>query len=419
MSLKGADCRVVNQLIAAFKVERDLSQKADDNALSGSSPVFSPQLWRASGLSPKLMGERRAAFLRQEQEAQMLKQGLVLVPNKTRGARAMNRASRQRYTAVQEDSQFHRSPKSWKTNAIVQYEKSSEKSGRHSRQSSHSGDADPQSLGKRSVSSTSLSVKTAADPPPLPKKQSLGTPRSPKGSQPSPKAAASKDCSLGSLQVKISAPDSSSFGSSCCTHCKVLVGPKGCGKPLVNCRDCGQVMHFDCYVEWNGAEPGPWDVILCPAHKPPKRIRHRGPADENLRPTHKQRSASQSPRASECKPPPPLKRVMSSSPRALNAVDAKLSSDQHLTHGFSSSKEVLSPRRSPSSPGEDSNVSSYATHLSPSVSEDGMGHTVSAAIKAEAMAVERFRSQGSKPNDEELAMQLHRELNSVPTRRRR
>lgn len=155
-------------------------------------------------------------------------------------------------------------------------------------------------------------------------------------------------------------------------------------------------MHFDCYVELSGAEPGPWDAILCEEHRPAKRARQRGNSEDLS-----QKSCSvQSSRGSDI-----IK--ASHSPRAVSSGLERKFLDQQQD---SQNKDgVCSPVHSPAG----SNSSSDATHHSFSMSEDRNGQLTDTnkdgALRSLAM---------SEPNDEELAMRLHRELNAYTRRRR-
>ena len=204
-------------------------------------------------------------------------------------------------------------------------------------------------------------------------------------------------------------------------------------------------MHFDCYVEWSGSEPGPWDIVLCPAHTAPKRLRTK-PAtaaavtrDKPCRSgntTPRKRKSSDGPQDQDadeqltpCKPgsgtlpsSPAFSRV---SQKRRTSTDVKI----HMNPGSSNDEapleykgETLDSRRpeSPSSPAP-SYSSTDTTHHSPiaqgqEFTGQKSGHGTTGFY---AGAPTKPLHLDEKLKDEELAMELHRQLNAPVSRRRR
>jgi len=237
---------------------------------------------------------------------------------------------------------------------------------------------------------------------------------------------ASKKSDL-SLRPKQEANQGAGCEEKSCVHCQMKLGESS-GRPLLNCRDCGQVMHFDCYVDWCGSEPGPWDVVLCPRHKPVKRPRPKSMSDdprvavllgqpktctpapsgqqEQIRGTQYAAKANLAQVGHARKGSGDGKRLGSQS--SANSSDDALSC---LTVTPTHPKRPLTPDRSPSSPAA-SHSSSDATHHSPMADRRERMEPPCKTLKIHA------ETAHAKLNDEELAMELHRQLNA-PTRRRR
>jgi len=105
----------VNQAKTALSAEKDINERANANALSGSSRAFTAQLWKAVGLAPKLMGSKRQRFLQKHDEPSLAAfSEFSALPSSSRSARAANRACRQRLLHAQEEAQRQWNPKCWK-----------------------------------------------------------------------------------------------------------------------------------------------------------------------------------------------------------------------------------------------------------------------------------------------------------------
>jgi len=407
MSRKEASAALVGFVMEGIMAERDVMSLADSRALHGSSAAFSHQLWKSVGLTPKLMGDRREQFLVEQgigvvpppSEA-LRREGLDDVPppvtvvcGSSRSARAVQRACRQRFSAYT-DSDKRRSPKDMKAAAIAEFESQIEKRDKLLKSPSD----------ERLASGTA--AKTSA-------KRPVSKER-PKPSGSPIKAAAKEEAAGGAVRstfvgikrVSDSATESHADAAAdsspgLCLHCMEKLG----ARPLLSCFECKTVMHFDCYANWAGAEPGPWDNVHCPAHKPVKKPRHRPGG-----------SACTSPRAGGVsrKPSMDLEKKLSvlADGRPEAQKDAPISPTTPLA-GHTTTSPTSSDM-------------THNTHHSPARSErqEPTHHAkLDQVVLSPKTAVKRPQLPmlgGAKlDDDEELAMRLHRELNAAPTRRRR
>ena len=203
-------------------------------------------------------------------------------------------------------------------------------------------------------------------------------------------------------------------------------------------------MHFDCYVEWSGSEPGPWDIVLCPSHTAPKRIRTK-PAvavaiarDKTCRSSNttprkrKSSDSSQDQYADEQLTPRKPGTGSLSSPTSFRVSQKRRTSTDVKRHmnltGSSSDEalmeckgETLDSRRqeSPSSPAP-SYSSTDTTHHSPiAQGRDFPGRKLGHGTMVSHAGAHTPLHLSEKVKDEELAMELHRQLNAPVSRRRR
>lgn len=363
---------LVGLVMEGIMAERDAVSKADAHALAGSSPAFSKQLWECSLLAPKLMGTRRERFI-QEQGLDPVPppEGLDILPpvaviaGSSRSARAVHRACRQRYSSFDDTQPKGRCPKDMKAAATADFDRLIEK----------------QEKAKRAAPKTKVQVAPVqlAD-----REEGVTSKGEPLNSSYGSGEIASNSV-LEADKPKV-APTVEEERPGLCLHCTEQLG----ARPLLSCLECKGAMHYDCYAEWAGAEPGPWDTVHCPAHKPAKKARHRGS------------STCTSPRAGACMRKPSLD---------LTKKLAVLTQQTEAKEVFSNPTSPVAGNPSPSS-----SDMTHDTHHSPARSEVNTAKREQVALSPKPSIKRALVS--CKSNDEELAMRLHRELNA-PTRRRR